>query len=463
MFSSHTYASRREALRLAVGEGLILIFGNGDSSKNYLSNTYFFRQDSNFLYYFGLSHPDYVGVMDVDSGEDMIFADDVTIDDVIWMGSQPTVCELASEVGVRQSFSSAEVYTVVNRAIASGRKIHFLPPYRSERTLALATLLGIKTSRVADYVSWDLVRAVVAQREIKSEQEVVQIEIAQATGYLMHTTAMKMCGQGVTEREIAGAIEGIALQHGSGTSFMSIVTINGQTLHNHGYDNTLKDGRMLLVDAGAETVMNYCSDSTRTMPVSGKFTQKQREIYQIVLSANLRAKEIARAGVTYKSVHLEALKVMAEGLLALGLIKGSAEQAVLSGAVAMFMPHGLGHQMGLDVHDMEDLGERLVGYDATTERSSEFGLGALRMGKTLHAGHVITVEPGIYFVPDLISKWKAENICSDIINFANIESYLDFGGIRLEDDILITEGGNRLLGEQHIPLSVAQVEDYMAK
>lgn len=463
MFSSSTYSERRQALRAKVGSGLVVILGNSESPANYAANTFHFRQDSNFLYYFGLQNPDFVGVMDCDGGADAIYADDFTIDDIIWMGAQPKVSELAAQVGVGSSCCAAELAKVIKEALDKGRKVHFLPPYRADNRRTISMLLGLKYDAVAQYVSWDLVRAVIAQREIKSAQEIEQIEQACEIGYLMHTTAMKMCRAGIYERQIAGAVEGVALTHGAGVSFHSIVTENGQTLHNHYHGNKLTDGRLLLVDAGAETTMNYCSDFTRTMPINGKFTQKQREIYEIVLAANVRSKEIARAGLEYRSVHLEALQIIAGGLKSLGLIKGEAQDAVRAGAVAMFMPHGLGHQMGLDVHDMEDLGEKLVGYDAKTERSTEFGLGALRMGKTLRAGHVITTEPGLYFVPDLIAKWKAEKICADHIDFAKVEQYLDFGGIRLEDDILITESGNRQLGKQRVPSTVAEIEQFMAQ
>ena len=463
MFSAQTYSQRRRELCKNVQSGLIVILGNQESPVNYPHNTYHFRQDSNFLYYFGLNQPGYIGVIDVDDNTDCVYANDFTLDDVIWMGKLPSVTELSAQVGVNCSKSLNDIHDAVNCAVKKGRKIHFLPPYRMENKVQLANLLGIKTPRVADYVSEELMKAVVAQREIKSEEEIFQIDHACDIGYKMHTTAMRMCKPGVVERQIMGAIEGISLQEGAGVSFAPIITINGQTLHNHYYGNTLADGRMLLVDAGAENTMNYCSDSTRTMPVNGKYTTKQKEIYDIVLRANQLVSNITKAGITYQEVHIESLKEMGRGLHQLGLIKGDPIEAAMSGAVAMFMPHGLGHQIGLDVHDMEDLGERLVGYDAKTKRSEQPGLGALRMGKTLKPGHVISNEPGLYFIPDLIAKWKQEKICAEFIDFQKVEQYLDFGGVRIEDCLLVTNDGCRVTGNNAIPITTQEVEEEMAK
>lgn len=463
MFSAQTYSQRRLQLRKTVQSGLIVILGNQESPVNYPHNTYHFRQDSNFLYYFGLNQPGYIGILDVDNDSDCIYANDFTLDDVIWMGKLPCVAELSAQVGVNCSKPLNDIQEIINNAVKSGRKIHFLPPYRMENRVQLANLLGIKTPRVADYVSEELMKAVIAQREIKSDEEVAQIDNACDTAYKMHTTAMRMCKAGVVERQIMGALEGISLQEGAGVSFAPIITINGQTLHNHYYGNTLTDGRMLLVDAGAENTMNYCSDSTRTMPVNGKYTTKQKEIYDVVLRAHTLVKNITKAGITYQEVHLESLKEMGKGLHELGLIKGDPIEAAMNGAVAMFMPHGLGHQMGLDVHDMEDLGERLVGYDAKTKRSELPGLGALRMGKMLRPGHVISNEPGLYFIPDLIAKWKQEKICAQFIDFAKVEQYLDFGGVRIEDGLLVNNEGCRVTGNKAIPITTDEVEAEMDK
>lgn len=463
MFSTQTYIDRRNTLRRKVKNGLIVLLGNSESPKNYPSNGYHFRQDSTFQYYFGLDHPNLVGVMDLESETDCLYGNDFSIDDIIWMGEQPAIKDLAAKVGVKRSFSMDELQRTVTSAIRKGRKVHFLPPYRLDNAVKIASLQGIHTARVGDYVSKELIRAIVAQREIKSEEEIKQIEQACEIGYQMHTKAMQMCRAGIYEREIAGEIEGIALKYGGGVSFHSIVTQNGQTLHNHYHGNKLVDGRLLLCDAGAETVMNYCSDFTRTMPISGKFTPKQKQIYDIVLAATLKAHEQAKPGVTYQSVHQQCTRVIAEGLHEVGIIKGDIDKAHAAGVVGLFMPHGLGHQMGLDVHDMEDFGEDYVGYDDITNRSTQFGLGSLRMGKILREGHVITAEPGIYFIPALIAKWEHEKINSAYINYPKLNEYLDFGGIRLEDDLLITSNGCRKLGKHHVPITTEEVEAEMAK
>lgn len=462
MFSAQTYINRRNALRKSVKNGIIVLLGNAEAPKNYPNNGYHFRQDSTFLYYFGLDNADLVGVLDVEADTDCIYGNDYTIDDVIWMGTQPIIQDLAAEVGVKKTYPLSELQRTVTSAIRKGRKVHFLPPYRLENAVKIASLQGIHTARVGDYASKELIKAVVAQREIKSHEEIVQIEEACEIGYRMHTAAMKMCRPGIYEREIAGELEGISLKYGAGVSFHPIVTQHGETLHNHYHGNKLEAGKLLLVDAGAETTMNYCSDFTRTMPISGKFTEKQKEIYNIVLASNRKAQEVAKPGITYQSVHLAAARVMAEGLHALGLIKGDIGEAVAAGVTGLFMPHGLGHQMGLDVHDMEDFGENYVGYDDITTRSTQFGLGSLRMGKTLREGHVVTSEPGCYFVPALIKKWEREHINSAFINFQKLENYLDFGGVRIEDDILITAGGCRKLGKNHVPSTVEEVEAAMA-
>lgn len=463
MFSVQTYIDRRNKLRKNVKSGIIVLLGNAEAPRNYPSNGYHFRQDSTFLYYFGLDHADLVGVIDIEADTDCIYGNDYTIDDIIWMGEQPLINDLAAQVGVKKSYPMSELQRTVTSAIRKGRKVHFLPPYRLENAVKIASLQGIHTARVSDYSSKELIRAVVAQREIKSSEEIAQIEEACEIGYRMHTAAMKMCRPGIYEREIAGEIEGIALKYGSGVSFHSIVTQHGETLHNHYHGNKLEAGRLLLCDAGAETTMNYCSDFTRTIPITGKFTDKQKEIYNIVLAANQKSQECARAGITYQSVHMEAVKVMAEGLHALGLIKGNIEEALAAGVTGLFMPHGLGHQMGLDVHDMEDFGENYVGYDDITTRSTQFGLGSLRMGKTLREGHVVTTEPGCYFVPALIRKWEREHINSAFINFQKLEQYMDFGGVRIEDDILITANGCRKLGKHHVPTTVDEVEAIVGK
>ena len=461
MFASNVYKERREALRHQIGGGLILLLGNGEASSNYPDNTYHFRQDSSFLYFFGINHPGFAGVIDVESGEDTLFGNDFTMDDIIWMGPQPSVASQAIEVGVEKSAPLAQLKQVIENAQRQGRKVHFLPPYRYANKLWLEELTGIRVAQLATQVSVELIKAVVALRSVKSALEIAEIERACDIGYEMHTTAMRMCKPGVKEQLIAGTIEGIALAHGAGVSFPTILSMNGETLHNHYHGNFLQEGRLMLTDAGAETNMNYCSDFTRTMPVGGHFTQRQKEVYNIVVAAHDCAIDYARPGNTWKEVHLEVCRTLARGLKELGLMRGDVDEAVAAGAHALFMPHGLGHMMGLDVHDMEDLGQIYVGYDDEIRPSTQFGLASLRMGRRLQEGFVITDEPGIYFIPALIDQWRAERMHTDFLCYDAIEKYKDFGGIRLEDDVLITATGSRFLGQKRIPLYVNEVEEMM--
>jgi Xaa-Pro aminopeptidase len=457
MFTKETYIRRREQLRKDVNSGIILILGNKEVAFNYPANTYHFRQDSNFLYFFGLNMPDVAGIIDIDNNKDWLFGNDVDLDDIIWMGPQPTMHELAAKVGVENSATTAALYDTVADAIRKGRKVHFVSPYRGETTMQLADLTGIKYTNIKNYVSLELTQAMVKQRSIKDLNEIAEIEKAIETAYTMHTTAMKMAKAGVIEREIAGRMEGIALEAGGPVSFPVILTVNGQTLHNHYHGNELKIGRMLVADAGCETELNYCSDITRSIPVGGMFDQRQKDIYQIVLNANMAAIEAIKPGVPYRDIHLLSAKVIAQGLKDLGLMKGDVDDAVRHGAHAMFFPHGLGHMLGLDVHDMEGLGENFVGYDEEIKRSSQFGLAFLRLGRRLQNGFVLTVEPGLYFIPALIDLWRSENKFTEYINYDKVETYKDFGGIRIEDDVLVTETGYRVLGKA-IPKTIAEVE-----
>lgn len=444
-----------------VGNGLILLLGNSEAPCNYPSNTYKFRQDSSFLYFFGLNDPDMAAVLDTESGEQILFGNDVDIDDIIWMGPQPLVKEKAESVGVQKSVPMSELAVYIEKARKQGRKIHFLPPYRNHNKIMLNALLDIPVSSLKEEASVKLIKSVVDLRIVKDKYELAEIEKACNIGYAMHYTAMKMAKLGMVEQELAGLMEGIAHSQGAMVSFATILSQNGETLHNHSHHQVLTEGRMMVIDAGAETNMNYCSDFTRTIPSSGKFTQQQKEIYQIVAAANNLAISMARPGITYIDVHLAACRLITQGLKNLGIIKGDVDEAVAAGAHALFMPHGLGHNMGLDVHDMEDLGENYVGYDDTIKRSSQFGLASLRMGKMLHAGHVITVEPGIYFIPALIDKWHSEGTNASFINFEQLKDYRKFGGIRLEDDIVITPAGCQLLGAKRLPITVEAVEQEM--
>ena len=461
MFETSVYKNRRARLKEKVKSGLVLILGNGEAPANYTDNTYKFRQDSAFLYFFGLNQPGFAGVIDIDSGDEYIFGNDVDMDDIIWMGPQPSVKDMAARVGVSKTAPFARLADCMKTAISQGRRIHFLPPYRFRNMLLLEELLGIRPALVKNYASLELIKAVVDLRSVKEPCEIEEITKACNIGYEMHTAAMRNCKPGVKEQYIAGLIEGIAASYGSMVSFPVILSQNGETLHNHDHSQILQEGRMMLTDAGAEEVSHYCSDFTRTVPVGGKFLTRQKEVYNIVLAANNKAIEIAKPGVTYQYVHLEVCKVLAQGLKDLGLMKGDVNEAVAAGAHALFMPHGLGHMMGLDVHDMEDLGQIYVGYDDETRPIDQFGTSSLRMGRRLQEGFVITDEPGCYFIPALIDQWRAQGMHKEFLNYDKIETFKDFGGIRLEDDILIIPGGSRFLGDKRTPITVEEVEEIM--
>ena len=461
MFETSVYKNRRARLKEKVKSGLVLTLGNGGAPANYTDNTYKFRQDSSFLYFFGLNQPGFAGVIDIDSGDEYIFGNDVDMDDIIWMGPQPSVKDMAARVGVSKTAPFARLADCMKTAISQGRRIHFLPPYRFRNMLLLEELLGIRPALVKNYASLELIKAVVDLRSVKEPCEIEEITKACNIGYEMHTAAMRNCKPGVKEQYIAGLIEGIAASYGSMVSFPVILSQNGETLHNHDHSQILQEGRMMLTDAGAEEVSHYCSDFTRTVPVGGKFLTRQKEVYNIVLAANNKAIEIAKPGVTYQYVHLEVCKVLAQGLKDLGLMKGDVNEAVAAGAHALFMPHGLGHMMGLDVHDMEDLGQIYVGYDDETRPIDQFGTSSLRMGRRLQEGFVITDEPGCYFIPALIDQWRAQGMHKEFLNYDKIETFKDFGGIRLEDDILIIPGGSRFLGDKRTPITVEEVEEIM--
>ena len=460
MFDAKVYKSRRTELKEHIGSGIILFPGNNESSFNYPANTYRFRQDSDFLYFFGIDHPEFAAIIDVDSGDEYVFGNDFDLDDIIWMGPQPTIEEQAIMVGVKKTFPLIKLGEVLKGAYNNKRKIHYLPPYRGENLIRIGDLLNTTPSVVKENASIELIKAVVKLRSIKEVCEIEEIEKAIEIAYHMHVTAMKMAKPGVIEREIAGTIEGIAAKMGEGISFPIILSINGQTLHNHYHGNLLKEGRMMVTDAGAESLLHYASDITRTVPVGGKFNERQRQIYEIVLQANTETIKVVKPGETNKNTHMLAAEIVAMGLKNLGLMKGDIKEAVKQGAHALFFPHGLGHHMGLDAHDMEGLGENYVGYDDDNKRSDQFGLAFLRFGKKYEPGHVFTIEPGIYFIPALIDKWRSENKLNDFINYDQVEKYKDFGGIRIEDNILVTSYGYRVLGRP-IPKTITEIEETM--
>jgi len=460
MFAKEVYWQRRKMLRDLLGDGIILISGNEESSMNYRANTYHFRQDSSFIYFFGIDKPGFYGVCDVDDEKDMLYGNDFDLDDIIWMGEQPAVSDLAAGVGIESSASLNDLGDFLKKALKSGRKVHLLPPYRGDHMLALTKLMGVDDEGLNKLVSQELIAAVVKLRSIKDQYEISEIVKAVDVAWIMHTTAMKMAYPGNYERELAGAIEGIALSHGGPVSFPVILSMDGQTLHNHYHGNELREGRMVVCDAGAETAMCYASDITRTFPVGGKFSTRQRDIYNIVLKANTETIKASIPGRTYREVHLMAARIIAGGLKELGLMKGDLDEAVAAGAHALFFPHGLGHMLGLDVHDMEGLGENYVGYSESLKRSEQFGLAYLRLGRELEPGFVVTNEPGCYFIPALIDQWKDEQKHADFINYNQVEKYRGFGGVRIEDDVLITDSGSKVLGTP-IPKTVDEVEETM--
>ena len=461
MFTKETYIRRRAELKKLVGEGVIVLFGNNDAPCNYPANCYApMRQDSSFLYYFGQHRDGLVGVIDIDHDEEMLFGDDIDVEDIVWMGFTPSVADLAAEVGVSKTAPMAQLTSYIKHQTS---KIHYLPPYRFDTKIQIMDLLGIHPSQQKEKASLTLIQAVVKMRSTKEAQEIEAIDRACDVGYAMHTTAQLLIKPGVTERFIGGQVDGIARSLANQVSFATIFSQHGEIMHGNPSEAKLEDGRLVLCDAGCE-LDDYCSDHTRTMPVNGKFTQRQLEIYSIVEACHDYVLEVAKPGVKYFDVHMAVCRMMTDRLKELGLMKGDTEEAVKAGAHAMFLPHGLGHMMGMDVHDMEGLGQIYVGFDEETRPNLEqFGTNCLRMGRRLQEGFVVTDEPGIYFIPQLIDEWKASGHCKVFLNFDKLETYKDFGGIRIEDDVLITKDGCRFLGQKRIPYHPKELEEFMAR
>jgi Xaa-Pro aminopeptidase len=460
LFSKETYRERRDQLKRKMGSGALLFLGNEESSMNFKDNWYPFRQDSTFLYFFGLDMPGLSAVIDIDQDTEILFGDNLTTIETIWQGDHAPLSDLAMMVGVGKTQSKSEITKFL--ASLSDRTIHFLPPYRPENLQKLGAWLNTSLQEISSLVSEDFIKAVVSLRSIKSEEEIQDITKAVNISVSMHKKLMHGAKPGMKEYELLGLVTGEALSLGGNVSFPPIITINGQILHNHNYSNTLLEGKMLLGDFGAESAMHYAGDITRTIPVGSRFSDSQREIYQIVLNAYQAAVAALKPGVRFKDVHLLASRKLAEGLKDLGIMKGNLDDAVNQGAHALFFQCGLGHMMGMDVHDMEDLGEEYVGYTEELKKSSQFGLKSLRLGKELEKGFVITIEPGIYFIPKLIDQWEAENLHRDFIDYKKLATYRDFGGIRVEDGYLITETGSKLLGE-HLPIEIKEVEQLREK
>ena len=454
MFSKEVYVQRREALKKQVGSGILLFLGNDEMGLNYEDNAYRYRQDSSFLYYFGIANAGLSAIIDIDEDREIIFGDELSIDMIVWTGILPTLHAQALEVGVSDTRPAMEVITYLKKAQEGGREIHYLPPYRPEHRIKLLEWLGIPFSEQKGSIPF--IRAIVKQRNRKGAEEIAEIEKACNVTADMHIAAIKFLRPGMYEYEVRTEIERVAMMNGMELSFPTIATKNGQTLHNHSYNHKVEPGDLFLIDAGAETPMGYAGDMSSTFPADKKFTTKQREVYEIQNAMHLESVKALRPGIPYMEVYELSARVMVEGMKQLGLMKGNAEDAVREGAHALFYPHGLGHMMGLDVHDMENLGEIWVGYDGKP-KSTQFGRKSQRLAIPLEPGFVHTVEPGIYFIPELIDLWKGQHKFTDFINYDKVEEYRHFGGIRNEEDYLITETGARRLGKK-IPLTPEEVE-----
>ncbi len=457
LFDKSVYTNRRDVLKKKITSGIILLLGNEETGMNYKDNWYPFRQDSTFLYYFGINTAGLAAIIDVDSGEEIIFGNELTIEDIVWTGPLPSIKEMAEAVGVRFTQSYSNISSVLSKSLTSGRKIHFIPPYRSENKIKLASWLNLSVEGLVENVSIQLIKAIVSQRAIKETCEIAEMDAATSITADMHLAAMQYAKPGMKEFEIIAKVKEEAYANNASISFNPIVTIHGETLHNLYCGNTIKEGQMVLCDAGASNDMNYAGDLTCTFPVGKSFTTKQKEIYQIVLHAHQTSVAMLKPGVLFKDVYLNAAQKIVEGMQSLGVMKGDANEAVAAGAHAIFFQCGLGHMIGLDVHDMEDLGEPYVGYTDTIKKSTQFGMKSLRLGRALEPGFTLTVEPGIYCIPHLMDQWKAENKVTNFINYNALEAYRDFSGIRVEEDYLITENGARLLGKK-LPITIEEVE-----
>lgn len=458
MFQSATYQSRRSRLTQQLqSRGIVLLMGNEESPINYAGNVYRFRQDSNFLYFIGLDQAHLAAVIDLDEGVTTLFGNDLSIEDVVWEGPQPTMLELATRSGIEKTATYAALEEVLAKAKTAGRAIHFTPPYRAENKIRMSQWLGIAIDNLKSAASEALIKAIVEQRAHKTEEEIAEMELALDITFDMHMSVMQQAEPGLMESDLAGIAEAIAISRGGRPAYGTILSMNGQTLHNPYYTNVLESGRMILGDFGAETGRHYAGDITRSFPVDKTFTPRQRDIYNIVLAAEMKAIEACHPGIRYADVHLLAARVIVEGMKAIGLMKGNTDDAVAQGAHALFFPHGLGHMIGLDVHDMEDLGEQYVGY-GDMQRSTQFGTKYLRLARALEPGFVFTVEPGIYFIPELIDLWRSEGKFTDFVNYDKLDDYRSFGGIRIEDNVLITDSGHRVLGPV-VPKTVEEIEE----
>ncbi|MCX7953750.1 MAG: aminopeptidase P family protein [Bacteroidales bacterium] len=456
-FETKKYIERRKQLCSLVKEGYIILLGNSETPMNYKANTYKFRQDSTFLYFTGLNIPNLHLIIDANTGKSTLYGNNLTEEEIVWMGYQPTIADLASMAGIENAQPLNEFYKFITFIQEKKFNYHILPPYRDDHKILLHELFNVPIANINSLVSEPLIKGIVTLRSVKDDDEIQHLDEIMNYAYKMHITAMQMAHEGVKEQHIAGVIEGIALSYGNGVSFPIILSKHSEILHNHDHSNVLKKGDLMICDAGFESELGYSTDHTRTYAVDGEFSDVQKEIYTIVLNAQKKAISLIKPNILFRDIHLEACKIITEGLKSIGLLKGDTDEIVKAGAHTLFFPHGLGHMLGLDVHDMENLGEKYVGYDETVERSSEFGLAFLRFAKALKPGYVLTVEPGIYFIPPLIRKWQADKKFCEYINYSEVEKFINFGGIRLEEDILVTENGCRLLGKKQIPIEIQDV------
>lgn len=461
MFQQKTYVERRKVLKEKVGKGLIVLFGNQEAPMNYTDNTYHFRQDSTFLYYFAISRPGLVAVIDIENDHEIIFGDEYTVEDYVWRGLQASIAEQAENCGITQVQPAAKLGPMLEGAKQKGQQIHFLPLYRADNKIKLQELIGVAPHEVATKCSIDLIKAVVSQREFKTEEEIAELTLAVDVSVDMHIAAMRFAKAGMTEAQVTAEIHKTALAAGGNISFQIIATIDGQNLHNYYHGNTLKDGDLFLIDAGFENQMSYAGDLSSTIPISKTFSSEQREIYQLTLAAHQAAIDALGLGVPFRNAHMAACKTIFDGLKFMGLTQGNTDDAFEAGAHALFFPCGTGHMMGLDVHDMEDLGEVWVGYEGQP-KSKQFGLKSLRLAKPLQVGHVFTIEPGIYFIPELIDLWRSQNKFNEFIRWEKVNSYRNFGGIRNEEDFVMTQNGAQLLGKPK-PKTIAEVEAIRAE
>ena len=454
MFDREIYVERRRKLKNKLQSGKLLFIGNDEAGMNYADNTYRYRQDSTFLYYFGISKPGLYALIDLDENKEYLFGENPVIDSIIWDGVKTTIEDYAQQVGVENTGSISLLKTKIDSFDKDS--IKYLPPYRGEHFLKLQYLLGYSPNEAKQKIDNKFINAIANQRNVKSVEEIEELEKAVNVTVDMHLAAMRYAQAGMTEAQVTAKVHETALAAGGNISFPIIGTINGQFLHNHYHGNTIKDGDLFLLDAGFETERCYAGDMSSTFPVSGKFTELQKEIYRITLDAHNQVIEMLKPGVNFKDVHFKASEVIFDGLKGMGLTKGDTKEAVRSGAHAMFFPCGTGHLLGMDVHDMENLGEQIVGYN-NVPKETQFGIKSLRLGRPLEPGFVVTIEPGIYFIPDLINHWKENKINNEFINFNEVEKYLDFSGIRNEEDVLITETGYRILGKP-LAKSIEDVE-----